>query len=348
MSNETSELPICIFIDTNIWRKTLLLRSGLGSALMHLVNTMGLRIALPEVVEEEIHKQILDLAVGSCQKIKRGFRDLSAVLGAHRPYKIPTKDDMEAAIKKRFEELDPFIVRIDFTLEHAKKALLRVNERIPPSSSKSQQFKDAAIWEAALELGKGYRLLLVTEDGDFFEDKDRRSLNKVLAKDCEDLGVSIQIYSDLNVLLNDLREEAPELDYDGIADSIHASIANQLSESASRAALRIAGIQKPAISAFITEDHDILAIEFDITFDAIDIGGTADGAKLNPVVIVEGDGKYIISTESTIETRINSIETRWENEVGEILKVRDIFIHAGPMYIGKQPDILYSIRTKID
>ena len=348
MSNENNELPICILIDTNIWRKTLSLRSSLGPALMHLVNTMDLRIALPEVVEEEIHKQILDLAIDSCQKIERGFRDLRAVLGAHRPYEIPTQDDMEAAIKKRFEELAPFIVRIDFTLEHAKKALLRVNQRIPPSSSKSQQFKDAAIWEAALELGREYRLLLVTEDGDFFEDKDRRILNKVLAKDCENFGVSIQIYSDLSVLLNYLRGEAPELDYDGIANSIHASIANQLSQAISRNGLRVAEIQKPDISAFITENHDILALEFDITFDAIDIGGTTDGAKLNPVVIVDGDGKYVISTGSAVETRIHSIETRWENEVGEILKDGHMFVHVGTFHIGKQPDIPYSVRKKID
>ena len=348
MSNENSKFLICILIDTNIWRKTLLLRSGLGPALMHLVNSMGLKIALPEVVEGEIHKQILDMAIDSCHKIERGFRDLGAVLGAHRPYEIPTQKDIEGAIKKRFEDLDKFIVRIYFTLEHAKNALFRVNHRIPPSSSKSQQFKDAAIWEAALELGEGYKLLFITEDGDFFDDKDRRIINRKLAMECENLGISIKIYSDLSILLKDLREKAPELDYDSIANSIHASIANQLSQSASRNGLRITKIQKPNISAFITEDHDILAIEFDMIFDTIDIGGTSDSKKLNPVLIVEGDGKYIISTKSAVETRIHSIETRWENEVGETLKVRDIFVHAGTMYIGKQPDIPYSVKKKIE
>jgi len=347
-ATQSNEKATCILLDTNIWRSTLLLRSGLGPALMHLINVANIRIAVPEVIEGEITKQIINLAKDSSEKIERGFRDLGAILGAHRSYEIPKEEEIREAITKRFEELDQFVVRINFTLDHAKKALNRVNEKIPPSSSKVQQFKDAAIWEAALELGKEFQLFLITQDGDFFEDRERKSLNSVLKKECEELGVSIRIFSDLAILLSYLRDEAPKIDYDKIANSVYCNISNQLKMPVSRNGLRITDIRKPNISAFITENHDVLALDFEIMFDAIDIEGGTTEPKRNPIIVVEGDAKFQISTDDATESRIHSIETRWETEEGEVLKDRHVFLHAGTIYIGRQPDIPYSVRKRID
>jgi len=59
------------------------------------------------------------------------------------------------------------MVRVPFTLEHAKAALEMVDARMPPNGEKNQQFKDSAIWQAVLALSSDYRVHLVTNDRAF-------------------------------------------------------------------------------------------------------------------------------------------------------------------------------------
>jgi hypothetical protein len=189
---------------------------------------------------------------------------------------------------------------------------------------------------------------MVTKDGDFFEDNQRKSLNSILKTECDKLGISLQIYSDLNFLLEELKAETPELDYMRITQAVYNNIADQLSKHGLEDGLRITGIHESKISAFITEDHDVLALEFEIVLHTIYIEDSVEEEKRNPIIIVDGDGKYLMSKDEAVETRLHTIEIRWESKGGASLKKRHVFLHVGTAYIGRQPDVPYTVRRKLD
>lgn len=134
-----NQKPICILIDTNMWRRTLLLNSALGSALLYTINNLQAKLAFPEVIEMEIEKHIYNIAIDAKYRIERGYREIGAILGSYHQYKLPSNDDILTAISKKIEKISPLLIKVPFTLEHAKKALERVNNGIPPSSTKQQQ-----------------------------------------------------------------------------------------------------------------------------------------------------------------------------------------------------------------
>ena len=112
---------------------------------------------------------------------------------------------LKEAVSKRLEELDAFLVRVPLTLEQTRSAVRRVNDEIPPNGPKNQQFKDSVLWEAVLELAKSFRVVLVTYDKAFFEDrKPDRGLAAELKADCEREGQDVSlIHGEALVFLRD-------------------------------------------------------------------------------------------------------------------------------------------------
>ena len=170
--DDSTDKSLCIILDTNSWKKNLLLRTALGSALLYMMNRRGMKILLPEVIEQEIKKHTLLSAQEAKKAIEKGFRTIQSIVGFHKSYDIPTDAEVTEAIEKRFQKLGNFIESVPFSLDHAKSALLRVNQNIPPSSTKKQQYKDCAIWEAVLTAGESYKVHFVSNDGDFYQDKE--------------------------------------------------------------------------------------------------------------------------------------------------------------------------------
>jgi hypothetical protein len=191
---------------------------------------------------------------------------------------------------------------------------------------------------------------MVTLDGDFFADKEKTSLHHVLRRECDEAGILLDMHRDLKTVLSRLREQAPDLDYDMIAASIQRSIADDLSRSALKVSLRIADIRERKISAFITENHDVLAIEFDIVFEAIDIGGSSQDEKVDPHAKVSGDGKYVVSTGEVVQHRLQSIEFRWCNTEGHPVESTHLFLYSSDgLQLGEtSPDVPYVVRQKIE
>lgn len=95
----------CVLVDTNIWIKTVLLSSTLGSRLLYNLNLEGNKIILPEIIEDEVKKNIKKNARDASRKIERGIRDLRTIIGSAKSYGLPTEDIIESAIQARFDKL---------------------------------------------------------------------------------------------------------------------------------------------------------------------------------------------------------------------------------------------------
>lgn len=340
--------PVCVLLDTNTWRRNLLLRTAMGSAFLYTLNTAKHKLGLPEVIEEEIYKHTELAASDAKDKIERNFRDIQAIVGFHSPYELPDEEKIRGSITERFSELERLLVRVPFTLDHAKSALTRVNQNIPPSSTKRQQFKDCAIWEAALELGQEYDIYLVSNDGDFYQDNKKKELNSILGQEAIDLCVSVAVFTGIDSCLESLEENRPEIESSQLAASILDAIKEELSRIVSKNNLRLADLTSQQISAFITENHNRLAVEYVIVVDAVN----TDTNELNEgepaSVTVEGNCTFNVESQSVENNQFNTVGESWVGTDGMGKVTKGLYLHAGTAYLGRGPDVPYSTRVEIN
>jgi len=305
-----------------------MLRTAMGSAFLYTVNSTRNKLGLPEVIEEEIIKHTEIVAIEAKEKIERSFRDIKAIIGRHSPYSLPNEQEVKESISERFDKLEKLIVRQPFILKHAKSALNRVNKNIPPSSTKQQQFKDAAIWEATLDLGKRYDVYLVSNDSDFYENKDRQALNKILQKEADKAQIIVKIFSDLESCLKELQKNRPTINTKDISIDIFKSILDKVTKSVVKHNLRVTTLDAHDLRAFITEDHDVLAIEYTITLDAINTDTNELNEDSSNSVHIKGSCRYNTKIKHIEHNQLNLIEANWVDLSGENQATRHIFAYG--------------------
>lgn len=339
--------PVCVLLDTNTWRRNLLLRTSMGSAFLYTLNTAKHKLGLPEVIEEEVYKHTELAASDAKDKIERNFRDIQAIVGFHSPYELPNDEAIKGSITERFCELEKLLVRVPFTLNHAKSSLRRVNQNLPPSSTKRQQFKDCAIWEAALELGQEYDIYLVSNDGDFYEDNKKKVLNHILAQEANDLGVSVAVYTGIDTCLESLEHNRPKIESSQLAASIYETIKEDLSRTVSKNNLRPTDLVSHQIRAFITEDHNRLAVEYVFVVEALNIDITELNEGEPASVTVEGNCTFNIEGQLIENNQFNTVEESWVGTDGIEKVLKGIYL-TGTAYLGRAPDVPYSARVGIN
>jgi hypothetical protein len=188
----------CVLLDTNIWREESILRTPLGVAVLYSIRQRGGTLGLPEIIEREARKQCLEAVLEATERIEKSRRLINRFLNnppstfsSSQPPRSPNTRRINEAFDNRLKELDPILARIPFSNEQALRALDRVDERRPPAARKAE-FKDCAIWEAALDLAEQYAVYLVTRDGSFYDGDD---LARGLRQECQERyqGTSLSI-----------------------------------------------------------------------------------------------------------------------------------------------------------
>jgi len=308
---------ICVVIDTNVWRSSLLLKDSIGSALLYWLNVSGGKLGLPEIIESEIHKQLVKAGMEAVQEIEKGFRAIGSIVGVHRPYEVPDEEQLAAAVEKRLAELDDLFVRVPITLEHTRSALERVNAELPPNSPRNEQFKDSMIWEAVLQLGRSFIVHLVTKDRGFYKGKSYEEMAAKLRAEIQNAGIEVHVHSELAGCLEVLRDVAPPLDYEALAVAIDRKFRVQLRKYAGEQGLDVAEMRSHRIRAFYTEKHEILALDFSET------------------------------TKSAFDARLDHIKYKWTDITGKEQMGRSVFLIAASGYIGRPPDVPYTIKLPI-
>src|SRR5438270_13698354 len=114
-----------ILPDANVWIRSGLLSDSLVAALSYYCGSMVVHLGLPEVVEHEIHRNALRLNRESSGRIRDSYRRLQ-LFGFSTRIETPTDTDIARKVTARLAELEPYIERVPFTLEHARSALGRV------------------------------------------------------------------------------------------------------------------------------------------------------------------------------------------------------------------------------
>lgn len=333
---------VCVVLDTNIWRETLLLRSGLGPALLHVIHRRDGRLGLPEVIESEIHKQLLKAGHEAAEEMRRCARDLRVILGTFPETAAPVDDRITAAIASRLDTLAPLMIRHPLTIEQTRAALRRVNDETPPNGPKNQQFKDSLIWEGVLELGRTFDVVFVTKDAGFFKDRDKRELASPLREECGREGVSLSVFSDLASSLEHLRADMPEIDRGLIARAAYDAVREDVARDAAPRALRLGNLVDFQVSRFITEDPDLLAVQFLLTPEVIDLD--EEGGRTDYRIRAAGQCSYSLTGGQARDAMLDSIEYQWTDSAGQAHTNKSAYARAGLVIGGRQRDVPHTIR----
>jgi hypothetical protein len=319
MSRDTEEeKPVCVVLDTQIWLRNSLLKNPSGAALLFHLRQIGGCIGLPEVLEDEVIKNIVKMGREKVNAIQSNYEFIFVLIGSRDDYQVPSESDFESSARSRLQELNDLLTRVPFTIEHAKSALRRVNEESPPNASKNQQFKDSAVWEAVLELSRSYNIHFVTDDRNFFESKDpNKGLAQNLKEDCASLGALVFSYNDLSSFLTSFKELAPPLDDKELVTIIDSKIRDEINEFGNLKEFSIGQLIDFSVSAFLTEKRDILALQFEHIYEALDtslidyVSTPTDSVKAN------GDCLYDLSSKIVSDVRLTGLEYRKSN--GELI-----------------------------
>lgn len=259
--DNASQKPDCVVIDTSIWRSSLLLKTPVGVSLVYTLGRQCGFIGLPEVVERELTKQVVQAGLEAAEELAESSRIINTLTDSPFSPSLPTQIELESKVDARLAELEPILVRVPFTLEHAKTALDMVNAELPPNGPKNQQFKDSAI------LSREYTAYFVTNDRAFLHDRNNPSqgLALNLKEDCCRVGRNVGVYCDLGSCLKAISGDVPSFGKERLASLIVESIMLRLREEATRNRFEIRELLDTEITAFRTGQPNRLAADYTVT-----------------------------------------------------------------------------------
>lgn len=336
-----------LVLDSNVWvYTTRLLSTALGAAAIYTLHQTGRTLALPEVIEEEIRKHTIKRGNEAIKAIQESYFLIEQLMGARDDYRIPSKDELSDRLDTRLKELGKLIFRTEFTLDHAKGALRRVFEESPPNRYKDQQFKDSAIWEAVLDLARLGDVDFVTEDKAFFKDrKPHQGLADNLAKESEQAPSSIRVFYELGSYLEGVKEEIPALKHEEIASKIDEVIRPDLEKKAVDKGYELGDVRGFKISAYLTEKANIIAVQFELAYQARGVILPVTEEQVEAVQVVNGDCTYQLADRIASQVQFDKISLVGTS--GERLPGHgEIFVQVGGVVIGRRT-IPYTLREPL-
>lgn len=307
---------------------------------------------MPEVTEREIVKQAKAAGTEFTTEIEKNFRMLEALMGSRSTYSIPSADDIEEGARARLRELEPYFLRVPFTLEHANSALDRVNSGLPPNNPKNQQYKDSAIWEAVLVLARTYRVYFITNDNGFYKspEKPPRGLADSLAEECKNIGGVVRLYRDISSCLEDLQADVAPLDHDEVVPAIERVILPSFLEAAAAARnFKLTGGRiGSSLSPFAMEKPDELAITFDLSYRLSDDAGDDDIKRLDASLTARGSCFYHQASKEVSSITMSAEIFSWTDQSGERHTNTNHYVTASTeLVVGGRRTVPYTVREPV-
>jgi PIN domain len=284
-----------VLLDANVWVSERLLTTTVGSALIYAVSASGATIVVPEIVELEVSCVLHEHAEQAVENIRKATALLKQLTqNPQMSLIVPNRSGIEKAMRARWEDLQGAIRRIEFSHDHAKRALNRILAKRPPSGQNNEQFRDCCIWEAALDFAKEGPVHLITNDSAFYENRDRnKGLPILLREELECCNSTVTVYQSISHFLAEVKETVSEVDQALVSEKITASIGpsvNYIMERINRrndnfALGKMLGLR---IKGFATPKPYIVAVSFTIGFDLVNLSDRIKDATLT----VEGTCSY--------------------------------------------------------
>lgn len=305
-----------IILDTNIWiYTTKLLDDSMSAALLFYLNSTGGKIVIPEVIEKEITINLHKIANEACKEIDKQYSILQRMFGVIDDYRLPTTLEIQQAFSKRVEELNSLIVQTPFTFLHAKGALERILNGTPPNkpsnqkTSGDQQFKDSAIWEAAVELSSEAKIVFITRDSGFYEKRNsEKGLAEPLVEEVSGLKNEISVYPDIQSFLKDIKDDIPKLNAAKVRSALFLALENNKYITEAVSSDHTGFLNDVSFKAFLTEINSQVAIHYSLKYDVVSVEHIVTAESLGPgVMVVSGNCLFDFVNEKVSGNSIDEI-----------------------------------------
>lgn len=332
-----------IIFDSNIWLSELGLNTAKGNAAKFFVKTKGAIIAVPEVIKLETERNLKNELKRQCTQIEKMHRQLLAVFGKLKELVLPDEKEIEKKVESVFNQPQLEILELPFTIESAKSSFLKTIDKTPPSD-KDQQFKDGVIWADCLGLLKKDNVFLVTSDKAFYQDrKYEKGLANILASEIKNFDNSLKIFPNIKALIEEIKVSV-DIDENELVDSFKSLNQESIDRLLSHNGFSLFGDPVVIKGLYATEDPNKLFLEFEITYECEDL---TSQARMNPKLILRGDGTYLLDKKEFSELRNFGEELIFKTGEGEEKSLRNIVIFAASLAIGLKT-IEHSIKYKIN
>ncbi|MBA2280461.1 MAG: DUF4935 domain-containing protein [Acidimicrobiia bacterium] len=328
-----------VLVDTNLWISHRLLTSPVASSFLYfLARTEGL-LVVPEVVEREVRRNAERLGAEAVRAIADGLSEIRHYLGSAPEVTLPKSGQFEAGFARRMASLSDLVLRVGFTEQHARGALDRVIDGTPPNAPKNQQFKDSAIWEAALEVASARdRLDLLTADNGFYRDPGSPELAPPLMAEVAQRGLRVHAHRRLEDWISEVQGSTPALDREAIADVIERELRDTIEPATTKHGFSVGG-RSVSIEAFATEHPWQLAITFGLTYDLMDNVASRAGGTL----AVTGEC-FVREGSDVAALHLDRLDIAWTGDSGEPVAHNTVF-GRGVAHLGGARQIPLEVRS---
>ncbi|GAA1867287.1 PIN domain-containing protein [Asanoa iriomotensis] len=190
-----------VVLDCNEWIRLKWLATPIGRAFLSELKRDGsLRLAIPEVLDQELNKHRAEVAaelLGRLENIAAEINLLADNPLAVGPFAL-TEVALEVAIRHQLHEVAGQVDYPAMTIDQVRRALLRVNSETPPNGHKNQQMKDSLLWEACVALADELPVFLVTADKAFYSERTpARGLAANLANEAAVVAQRLKVFPSL-------------------------------------------------------------------------------------------------------------------------------------------------------
>ena len=302
-----------IVFDTNIWISDLGLNSEAGAAVRFYIKKTGAVVVVPEVVRLELEKNFTQ----GLRDIKKGIIEshskLITVFGKLKEVVLPSDEEINNRASEILNQFDVPMEEIPFSLDAAKSSFDKIMEKQPPSKHK-QQFKDGVIWANCLDLLNDSDVYFVSDDTDFYEgNKIENRLAANLWEETKQYPNKLKLRSCLRDLIDDIRVDVDVNDND-LIEAIFKKSGNDISRVLDEAELSLGEPDTITKNLFSTENASQLYIDFDISFECIDI--TVQG-RTDALLRLQGSGSYDTEKDEYINISLTNVLLKYFDTEGQ-------------------------------
>ena len=275
--------------------------------------------------------------------INKNHRQLLNIFGTLREVVLPDEAAIETRIGEIFSSLGIDLFEVAFSFESARASFLKTISKQPPSG-KNQQFKDGVLWADCVKLLKTDDVILVSEDKDFYENRDySQGLAKNLLAETAGTEHSLKIYPELKDLLKEIRSGVPISD-DELADSFFSTFGKSIEDMLTRNQFEIGPRLSVQKTLYATEQPNQLSVEFTIEHEAIDI---SSDARTEGRMRLRGDGMYNAGAGAFASLRNYGEKLTWKMSDGTEKKSENYVAFMGSIVLGHR-EVTHTARFKLE
>ena len=294
-----------ILFDTNVWISQLGLQSKYGAAVRHFARRQNAVVVIPEIVKLEVEEKLTERLLQLKKQIEHNHNQLLPLLGKLQSIRLPSEEEIRKTVANIIPDFDVPTLEISFNVDVARSSMMKLLRKIPPSKS-TEQFRDGVIWAHCLELLKEGKVYLVSEDKDFYENRDyTKGLATELTQEMQQCSKSnkVKLRQNLTALLQDI--SMPIYINNGeLFESVRKQESETIEELLTSHGFELWGQVIGQADYFATEEADNVYFTFKFTHPCQD--NTGAGRRQGELIFA-GFGFLDPKTKKTNEVQLSNI-----------------------------------------